>query len=119
MLGTALLQHKSKTLDGDIVPVYTLWLMRRSRLAHQSDLSSEASGLGVLQKSRHGVVVQVIDQVPNPSLVRRSQLASGQRRQRGTQGASPAEVTVTGGTQWQLWLQKQRDTQPHCNLYYL
>lgn len=79
--------------------------MRRPGLAHQPDLGGEASGLGVLQQSRHCVVVQVIDEIPDPGLVCCAQLACSQRQQRGTQGPSPAEITVAGGTQWQLWLQ--------------
>lgn len=101
---TKLQKKSSKTLTGDIVTVYALWLMRWSRLAHQLYLSSEASGFGVLQKSRHCIVVQVIDEVPDPSLVCRSQLVCSQRRQRGTRGPSPTEITVTGRTQRQLWL---------------
>lgn len=102
----------------ETVTVYTLWLVWWSRLAHQSDLRSEASGFGVLQKSRYCVVVEVIDQIPHASLVCRSQLVCSQRRQRGTQGPGPAEITVAGRAQWQLWLQTQRETHL-CHLVYL
>lgn len=79
--------------------------MGRPRLAHQSDLGGEASGLGVLQQSRHCVVVQVIDEIPNPGLVCCAQLVGSQRQQGGTRGRSPAEITVVGRTQRQLRLQ--------------
>lgn len=78
--------------------------MRRPRLAHQSDLGGEASGLGVLQQPRHCVVVQVIDEIPNPGLVGCAQLVCSERQQGGAQGPSPAEITVAGRTQWQLRL---------------
>lgn len=94
--------------------VYTLWLVWRSRLAHQSDLGSKAPGFGVLQESRHGVVVEVIDQIPHPGVVRRSQLVGRQRRQRGTQGPGAAEITVAGRAQWQLGLRKQREKRIGC-----
>lgn len=99
-------KNRQQNIEWRHCTVYTLWLMRWSRLAHQADLSSEASGFGVLQKSRYCIVVQVIDKIPNASLVCRSQLVCSQRRQRGTQGPSPAKITVVGRTQWQLWLQK-------------
>lgn len=82
--------------------------MRGPGLAHQPDLGGEASGSSVFQKARHGVVVQVVDEVPDPGLVCCSQLIRSQRRQRGTRRPGSAAITVTGRAQGQLRLETEK-----------
>lgn len=89
--------------------LYILGLMWGSGLANQADLSSEASGPGVLQQARYCVVVQVVDEIPNPCLMGCSQFI---RCQRGQRGASiPRTLTITGGAQRQLGLEREEGVQ--------
>lgn len=87
---------------------HILGLMRGPRLAHQSDLGSKASGSSIFQKTRHRVVVQVVDEVPDAGLVCCSQLICSQRRQRGTRSPGSSAITVTGRTQGQLRLETEK-----------
>lgn len=83
---------------------HILRLVRWPRLAHQADLGGEASSPSVLQKPRHCVVVQVIDEVPNSRLVGRSQFILRQRRQRGTGGLG--SIVIKGRNEGQLRLEE-------------
>ena len=85
---------------------HILGLVRGPGLAHQSDLSSKATGSSVLQKTRHCVVVEVVNEVPDPCLVSRSQLVCSQRGQRGTCSPRPTAIAITGGAQGQLRLER-------------
>lgn len=82
--------------------------MWRPRLAHQSDLSSKASGSSVLQKARHCIVVQVVYEVPDSGLMRCSQLFCSQRGQRGTCSPNSTAITITGRAQGQLRLENRK-----------
>lgn len=90
---------------------HILGLMGGPRLADQSDLGSKASGSSIFQKTRHRVVVQVVDEVPDPGLVCCSQLICSQRRQRGTRSPGSAAITVTGRAQGQLRLETKKKKQ--------
>lgn len=85
---------------------HILGLVRGSGLAHQSDLSSKAPGSSVLQKTRHSVVVEVVNEVSDSCLVSRSQLVCSQRGQRGTCSPRPTAIVITGGAQGQLRLER-------------
>lgn len=79
-------QHKY-TQSVTLVSMYTLGLVCKARLAHQSDLCREAPCPSVLQQTRHSIVVEVADEIADPSLVSRSQLLSSQRGQCGAHGS--------------------------------
>lgn len=81
--------------------------MLRPGLTHKSDLSSKAPSSSVLQKTRHCVVVQVVDEVPNACLVCCSQLICCERGQRGTCSPRTTAITVSGRAQGQLRLEEE------------
>lgn len=71
----------------NVISVYTLGFVRKARLAHQSDFGGEATRPGVLQQTRHGIVVEVADEIADAGLVSRSQLLGSQGGQSGAHGA--------------------------------